>query len=119
VGWFRRGVSQQVDLKSMQTQTGEQVSSWTAFWGKCGGILVLLVGLVIGGVGAVAAMSETTTASPAKTPAAAAPAVTAQATPRPTVAPAAAPVPTVTTAPKAPAPAARPKAPAAPALKKP
>jgi hypothetical protein len=55
LGWFRRGVSQLVDLKSLHTQTGELVNSWTAFWGKCGGILVLLVGIVVGTIGALAA----------------------------------------------------------------
>jgi Zn-dependent protease with chaperone function len=57
-GWFRRGVSQQVDLKSLRTRGGEKVSSWTAFWGKCGGILVLLIGLVVGAAGAFAALPE-------------------------------------------------------------
>src|SRR5258706_5817364 len=56
VGWFRRGVSQLVDLKTMRTQTGDLVNSWTAFWGKCGGVLVLLVGLGVAAFGAVSAM---------------------------------------------------------------
>src|SRR5579859_3264430 len=47
IGWFRRGVSQQVDLKSMRTESGDAVSSWTAFWGKAGGVLVFLVGLAV------------------------------------------------------------------------
>ena len=56
VGWFRRGVSQLVDLKTMRTQTGDLVNSWTAFWGKCGGVVVLLIGLGVAAVGAVSAM---------------------------------------------------------------
>jgi hypothetical protein len=48
VGWFRRGVSQQVDLKRVRTEAGEDISSWTGLWGRAGGVLVLLVGLVIG-----------------------------------------------------------------------
>jgi Zn-dependent protease with chaperone function len=43
-GWFRRGITHQVDLSSMQTGSGT-VSSYTAFWGKAGGVVVLLVGL--------------------------------------------------------------------------
>ena len=45
VGWFRRGITQQVDLKQMQTSTAGTVSSYTAFWGKAGGVIVLLIGL--------------------------------------------------------------------------
>jgi Zn-dependent protease with chaperone function len=55
LGWFRRSISQQVDLKNLQTGGGQQVSSYTAFWGKIGGILVLLVGIVLALVGAGAA----------------------------------------------------------------
>ena len=114
VGWFRRSVSQLVDLKSMQTQSGELVKSWTSFWGKCGGILVLLIGLVVGAVGAFAAASETDT-SPARSttsPAAVAPAAKPQ--------PVSPPTPTIqapAVAPKPAAPAARPKTNAAPAQK--
>jgi len=43
-GWFRRGITHQVDLSSMQTGSGP-VSSYTAFWGKAGGVIVLLAGL--------------------------------------------------------------------------
>jgi Zn-dependent protease with chaperone function len=46
VGWFRRGITHQVDLKRMQTGS-ESISSYTAFWGKVGGVLVLLAGLVL------------------------------------------------------------------------
>src|SRR6516225_8996221 len=60
VGWFRRGVSQLVDLKTMRTQGGDLVNSWTAFWGKCGGVLVLMIGLVVAGVGALSAMDQAT-----------------------------------------------------------
>jgi Zn-dependent protease with chaperone function len=43
-GWFRRGITHQVDLSSMQTGSGP-VSSYTAFWGKAGGVIVLLGGI--------------------------------------------------------------------------
>ncbi len=46
-GWFRRGVSQQVDLDEMVTASGQTVSSYTAFWGRFGGVLLLLVGLAL------------------------------------------------------------------------
>lgn len=46
-GWFRRGVSQQIDLKRVRTEAGEDISSWTGLWGRAGGIVVLLVGLGI------------------------------------------------------------------------
>jgi hypothetical protein len=49
VGWFRRSVSQQIDLKRMETG-GDKISSWTGFWGKAGGVVVLLIGMVVGGV---------------------------------------------------------------------
>jgi hypothetical protein len=110
VGWFRRSVSQLVDLKSMQTQTGEVVKSWTAFWGKCGGIVVLLIGLVIGVFGALAAASETATASPARgaaSPAAVAPAAKPQPAATPT-ATAQVPSPAPKAAPAAPAPRPKP-----------
>ncbi len=45
-GWFRRGVGQQIDLDELRTQ-GEGVSSYTAFWGRAGGVVVSLLGLVI------------------------------------------------------------------------
>jgi pyruvate/2-oxoglutarate dehydrogenase complex dihydrolipoamide acyltransferase (E2) component len=48
VGWFRRSVSQQIDLKRMETG-GEKISSWTGFWGKAGGVVVLLIGIGVGG----------------------------------------------------------------------
>jgi hypothetical protein len=47
-GWFRRGVSQQIDLKSLQS-AGDRIGSRTAFWGRVGGILVLAIGLAIAG----------------------------------------------------------------------
>ncbi|HEX3595724.1 MAG TPA: hypothetical protein VHU80_11495, partial [Polyangiaceae bacterium] len=47
VGWFRRGITQQIDLESMQTNAAGKVSSYTAFWGKAGGIFVLLGGLAL------------------------------------------------------------------------
>jgi Zn-dependent protease with chaperone function len=120
VGWFRRSVSQLVDLKSMQTQSGEVVKSWTAFWGKCGGIVVLFIGLAIGAIGAFAAASET--ASPARattSPAAAAPAPRPQpAATQPAAPPTAAPqAPAAAPKPVPAAPAARPKPNTAPAQK--
>ena len=45
-GWFRRGVSQQVDLDEMITAHGEKVSSYTAFWGRFGGVVAFAIGLV-------------------------------------------------------------------------
>ena len=30
-GWFRRSISQQVDLKNLRTADGQQVASYTAF----------------------------------------------------------------------------------------
>jgi Zn-dependent protease with chaperone function len=91
LGWFRRGVSQLVDLKSMRTQTGEQVSSWTSFWGKCGGVLVLLVGLVVAGIGALSAMGEANASTTRSSHASAAPVATV-------TAPATATAPAATTA---------------------
>ena len=55
LGWFRRSISQQVDLKSLQTAGGQQVSSYTGFWGKAGGVFVLLLGLVLAVIGAAIA----------------------------------------------------------------
>lgn len=46
-GWFRRGVSQQVDLDVMVTAQGETVSSYTAFWGRLGGVVLLVIGLLL------------------------------------------------------------------------
>jgi len=101
LGWFRRGVSQLVDLKSLHTQSGELVKSWTAFWGKCGGVLVLLIGIVVGVIGALSAASTTHTTDKAAT--AAAPTM-------PIAKPIATPPPAVTAPkPTSPAPAARPK----------
>lgn len=45
VGWFRRGITQQVDLDRMQTNVVGTVSSYTAFWGKAFGIVLLLAGI--------------------------------------------------------------------------
>jgi hypothetical protein len=121
VGWFRRGVSQLVDLKTMRTQGGDLVNSWTAFWGKCGGVVVLLIGLVVAGVGAVSAMDQTpatksshastasTTVAPAATPVPTATATstaaanTAKTTPTPPAATPARPKPAAPVAPKPPA----------------
>jgi Zn-dependent protease with chaperone function len=116
LGWFRRGVSQLVDLKAMNTQSGEVVKSWTGFWGKFGGIVVLLIGLGIGAFGALAAASEAASATPAR--ATAAPAATAPAArTQPTSAPAATTQPAPAAPKPAPAvPAARPK-PTAPTQK--
>jgi Zn-dependent protease with chaperone function len=55
LGWFRRSISQQVDLKNLHTAEGQQVASYTAFWGKAGGIFVLLLGVLLAVIGAAAA----------------------------------------------------------------
>ena len=55
VGWFRRSISQQIDLRQLNTLGGLQIRSYTGFWGKAGGVLVLVLGLVLAVVGAVAA----------------------------------------------------------------
>ena len=55
-GWFRRGVSQQVDLDEMITAHGETVSSYTAFWGRFGGVAAFTLGLLFT-VGLVAAVA--------------------------------------------------------------
>ncbi len=55
-GWFRRGVSQQVDLDEMITAQGETVSSYTAFWGRFGGVAAFVLGLLFT-VGLVAAVA--------------------------------------------------------------
>ncbi|HVW24628.1 MAG TPA: M48 family metalloprotease [Polyangiaceae bacterium] len=47
VGWFRRGITHQVDLDRMQTNVVGSVSSYTAFWGKALGVVVLLVGVAL------------------------------------------------------------------------
>ncbi len=60
VGWFRRSVSQQIDLKEMRTASGETISSYTGFWGKAGGVVVLLIGIVVAGVAGFAAASSAT-----------------------------------------------------------
>ncbi|MDB4930361.1 MAG: peptidase family [Myxococcaceae bacterium] len=46
VGWFRRGIGQQIDLDELRTQ-GESVSSYTALWGRMGGVVVALLGAVV------------------------------------------------------------------------
>jgi hypothetical protein len=113
VGWFRRGVSQLVDLKTMRTQTGDLVNSWTAFWGKCGGVIVLLIGLGVAAVGAVSAMDTPSSAKAGH----ASPTTTAAATPTATTAPTATATSIATAAATAKAPAAAPAA--APARPKP
>ena len=55
LGWFRRSISQQVDLKNLQTADGQQVTSYTGFWGKAGGIFVMLLGVLLAVIGAAAA----------------------------------------------------------------
>ncbi len=119
VGWFRRSVSQLIDLKSMRTQAGEVVNSWTGFWGKCGGVMVLVIGLVVAGLGALAAAerpavakAERASAVAAPAPAAAPATVPAETAAAPTPGPKAA-----TTA--APKPAARPATTARPKTKRP
>ena len=56
VGWFRRGICQQVDLKRLEPRAGGRIASYTAFWGKAGGVLVMLVGILLAVGGAIAAM---------------------------------------------------------------
>ncbi len=63
VGWFRRGIGQQVDLDELRTQ-GETVSSYTGMWGRMGGVLVSLIGVVVLG----AAMIMVLVPDPAPTP---------------------------------------------------
>ena len=55
LGWFRRSISQQVDLKQLQTSDAKQISSYTGFWGKAGGVFVLLLGVLLAVVGAAVA----------------------------------------------------------------
>jgi hypothetical protein len=56
VGWFRRGIAQQIDLRQLNTVSGEQIRSYTGFWAKANGIVVLLLGGVLAVLGAAAAM---------------------------------------------------------------
>src|SRR6185295_367847 len=72
LGWFRRSVSQQIDLKRMETAAGDKISSWTGFWGKFWGVIVLLIGLVMGAVAWAAAGDTVRAASSAATAATAA-----------------------------------------------
>jgi len=44
VGWFRRGITHQVDLDRMQSGAGP-TASYTGFWGRAGGVVVMLLGL--------------------------------------------------------------------------
>jgi Zn-dependent protease with chaperone function len=57
VGWFRRGITHQVDLERMKTEVGGDVSSYTAFWGKAGPIAVLVIGVGAAVIGWLAAGS--------------------------------------------------------------
>jgi Zn-dependent protease with chaperone function len=82
VGWFRRSVSQQIDLKRMETG-GDKISSWTGFWGKAGGVVVLLVGMVVGGAAWMTAAESSRAVADA---AAAATAAAAAATDEPDIA---------------------------------
>jgi len=61
VGWFRRGIGQQVDLDELRTQ-GETVSSYTGLWGRMGGVLVSLIGVVVLGAAALVAIGDSTPA---------------------------------------------------------
>jgi hypothetical protein len=81
IGWFRRSVSQQIDLKRMETG-GDKISSWTGFWGKAGGVVVLLVGIVMAGA---AWMTAAESARAAEQAAEAAKAAAAAATAEPEV----------------------------------
>lgn len=58
LGWFRRGVSQQIDLKRMDTTTGASVASYTGFWGKASGVAVLVLGLAMAAAMGVAGASS-------------------------------------------------------------
>ncbi len=44
-GWFRRSVHQFVDLSDMEVD-GVAISSWTRFWGICGGFVVVMFGFM-------------------------------------------------------------------------
>ncbi len=46
-GWFRRGIGQQVDLDEMRFANGQTVSSYTGFWGRIGGVIMAVLGLVV------------------------------------------------------------------------
>jgi Zn-dependent protease with chaperone function len=46
-GWFRRSVFQFVDLADLTTADGENISSYTRFWGIAGGAVVMAVGSVL------------------------------------------------------------------------
>jgi Zn-dependent protease with chaperone function len=46
-GWFRRSISQVVDLADAKTESGQEVSSYTRFWASATGILVMLVGIAL------------------------------------------------------------------------
>ena len=46
VGWFRRGIGQQIDLDELRTP-GETVPSYTALWGRMGGLVVAAVGALV------------------------------------------------------------------------
>ena len=52
-GWFRRSVFQFVDLADMTTEDGQNISSYTRFWGIAGGVVVMGVGCVLALVGLV------------------------------------------------------------------
>jgi len=57
VGWFRRSISQQIDLRQLNTADGQQIQSYTGFWGKAAGVFVLLLGIALAILGAAAAAS--------------------------------------------------------------
>jgi hypothetical protein len=74
VGWFRRGISQQIDLDELRTQ-GESVSSYTGMWGRMGGVVVALIGAVVFASSLLLSATElapppapTTTVAPAVAP---------------------------------------------------
>ncbi len=46
-GWFRRGIGQQIDLDEMRFANGQQVSSYTGFWGRFGGVTLAVIGLLV------------------------------------------------------------------------
>jgi Zn-dependent protease with chaperone function len=77
-GWFRRGIGQQIDLDHLSTPS-ETVPSYTALWGRLGGVVVSLIGLLVLG----SAMIVAVVPDPAPSPS----------TPAGTVSPAAAPAP--------------------------
>ena len=65
-GWFRRGISQQIDLDELQTH-GETVSSYTAFWGRLGGVALAGFGVLVLGASLFAVLAADTP-SPAPAP---------------------------------------------------